>query len=489
MVAAASTESPASQIPTTLLRPPPVQCKLVAMVSSLQRGVKCPCPRRASHPRAPRVRLGTAPSLSLPSLSDPPPESCWCCSWLCYQGRWDERELGPASLCRPGSAPGKKFWNLALRGGMEEMPPESGFASWLCLPQTALAGPWECLLKIRLDCVLTTLTHSVIFRKRRMALDRGVMFVNALHPGLAGSAAEGAQAAVGHSFPGAHWALAAPGEGCCLLSQPSITRCFTTSWRVTTKRLAPRRAAELLLGGGCPAALRPPRQGLGSSHSQDGELVAASTAGRRAQGGADAGLEFTRPARFLGEAMSKWHTLSSHGWRWVPAPIECQQGPTSQAACAHLPQLGPTPRAAPAAPAASLAVWRAPSYCQCRGLRLSCRHRDEVGEEKGRVRSKKQGWGAGEGLSHAAGAGSGRLLGCRSQAAQARAWCVRPWLSGAGGGLRLSGQEEGGRPKQGLCVRGWGVGGLLLQVARCFAGGGSGFGAGFFSPWFVVRCW
>lgn len=30
-------------------------------------------------------------------------------------------------------------------------------------------------------------------------------------------------------------------------------------------------------------------------------------------------------------------TVSGHGWRWGPAPMEGQQEPTCQAACAHLP--------------------------------------------------------------------------------------------------------------------------------------------------------
>lgn len=59
------------------------------------------------------------------------------------------------------------------------------------------------------ECVLTTLAHSVIFRKWGVAADQKGHICEChgserAYPGLAGSAAvAGAWAATGHSFPGA----------------------------------------------------------------------------------------------------------------------------------------------------------------------------------------------------------------------------------------------------------------------------------------------
>lgn len=53
------------------------------------------------------------------------------------------------------------FQSSALCGEMEQ---EQVVVAVLA-PSNVSMGPWEYLLKIRLECVLTTLTHSVIFRK------------------------------------------------------------------------------------------------------------------------------------------------------------------------------------------------------------------------------------------------------------------------------------------------------------------------------------
>lgn len=76
-------------------------------------------------------------------------------------------------------------------------------------PSNGSAGPSECLLKIRPEFVLTTVVHVVTFQKRWVAMDQRRHICKChggerVHPGLAGSSAmAGAQAATGHSFPGA----------------------------------------------------------------------------------------------------------------------------------------------------------------------------------------------------------------------------------------------------------------------------------------------
>lgn len=89
----------------------------------------------------------------------------------------------------------------------------NAFRERVCVAASAFsngsAGPWECLLKIRPERVLTTLIHGVIFWKWGVATDQRRHICEChgserAHPGLAGSAAAaGARAATGHSFPGA----------------------------------------------------------------------------------------------------------------------------------------------------------------------------------------------------------------------------------------------------------------------------------------------
>lgn len=73
-------------------------------------------------------------------------------------------------------------------------------------------------------------------------------------------------------------------------------------------------------------------------------------------------------------------TVPGHG-----CPRSRRQEPTCRAACAHLPPASLSPRAAPAAPAASVAVWKIaqhPLAANARGFASSCRHWDEPGKGK-----------------------------------------------------------------------------------------------------------
>lgn len=126
---------------------------------------KCPVPCRAGMggPKSPGVQLGTALSHSLlVHLSQTPLVSCWLLSWLYYYSRRDEHRALPSPavpslLCTRERC----FWSSALHGDMEQ---ERVLVA-VVAPSIVSMGPWEYLLKIRLECVFTTLTHSVIFRK------------------------------------------------------------------------------------------------------------------------------------------------------------------------------------------------------------------------------------------------------------------------------------------------------------------------------------
>lgn len=201
--------------------------------------------------------------------------------------------------------------------------------------------------------------------------------------------------------PEPHCTSAGPGQGCRLLSQPSITRCFTTSWRVTSKCLAPRRATVFCGGGGCP---RPPQALPGSIWAAAtarmaavilGKLAPAPAAGIRVQGGADVGTEFIRSAQVLEEVMSKCHApcvATGGGGNQLPLNISRSQpaglpAPTSLQPARAQPGLSP-----PCAPAASLAVQKVaqhPPAASVRVFALSCRQWDELGNGNGRACTKK----------------------------------------------------------------------------------------------------
>lgn len=113
--------------------------------------------------KSPGVQVGTALSHSLPGhLSQSPLVSCWLHLWLYSQGTWDEPRALP-SLAVPLLLCTRErcFWSSALHGEVEQ---ERVLVAVLA-PSNVSLGPWEYLLKVRLECVLTTLKHSVIFRK------------------------------------------------------------------------------------------------------------------------------------------------------------------------------------------------------------------------------------------------------------------------------------------------------------------------------------
>lgn len=112
--------------------------------------------------KSPGIQLGTALSHSLPiHLS----QTCWgapgCTCGFILRG-WDEHGALP-SLAVPLLLCTRQrcFWSSDLHGEMEQ---ERVLVAVLA-PSNVSVGPWEYLLKVRLECVLTALTHSVIFRK------------------------------------------------------------------------------------------------------------------------------------------------------------------------------------------------------------------------------------------------------------------------------------------------------------------------------------
>lgn len=96
-----------------------------------------------------------------PSLPNPLGSS-WLHLWLYSQGRWDEHGALP-SLAVPLLLCTRQrcVWSSDPHGEMEQ---ERVLVAVLA-PSNVSVVPWEYLLKVRLECVLTALTHSVIFRK------------------------------------------------------------------------------------------------------------------------------------------------------------------------------------------------------------------------------------------------------------------------------------------------------------------------------------
>lgn len=317
-------------------------------------------------------------------------------------------ELCPASLCRSGAGPGKDaFWSSALCGGMEQTPSESGFCVAASAFSNGSAGPWECLLKIRPERVLTTLIHGVIFWKCGVATDQRRHICEChgserAHPGLAGSAAAaGAWAATGHSFPGAPLYIGRSRAG---LSSSESTKHHEVLHHILAGDVkvfgSPTRHC-VLRGGGCP---RPPQALPGSIWAAAtarmaavilGKLAPAPAAGIRVQGGADVGTEFIRSAQVLEEVMSKCHApcvATGGGGNQLPLNISRSQPaglpvPTSLQPARAQPGLSP-----PCAPAASLAVQKVaqhPPAASVRVFALSCRQWDELGNGNGRACTKK----------------------------------------------------------------------------------------------------
>jgi len=122
---------------------PPARREAVAAVRTLWRWVDCARPRR--EPAALRsAGFGWVLPRPAPCPAVPPKprrRAAGAASGFALRADGASVELGAASPCLSGSAPGEDaFWSSALGGGTEQRPFESSFASLLRLPRTAPRG-------------------------------------------------------------------------------------------------------------------------------------------------------------------------------------------------------------------------------------------------------------------------------------------------------------------------------------------------------------
>lgn len=172
-----------------------------------------------------------------------------------------------------------------------------------------------------------------------------------------------------------------------ILSQPSSTGRFTTSWQVTSKRLAPITLQSCcLVGGRVPHAL-PGR--AWAAAMLESWLQYPQLASKCREVLAQIYQLSTKPGRNDEQVPP---TVSGHGWRWGP-------GSHGRSAGANLLSMLGTARLSPRSCHRSLAaqelVQRSPT-ATAQGCALCCRHWDELGKGKGRNRTGRA-WRAGVG--------------------------------------------------------------------------------------------